>query len=44
MRVVDTSAWIEWILGSETGESVADELPPEDQWVVATVNMNSPAG
>ena len=37
MRVVDTSAWIEWILGSETGESVADELPPDDQWVVPTI-------
>jgi predicted nucleic acid-binding protein len=37
MRVVDTSAWIEWILGSETGESVADELPPNDQWVVPTI-------
>ena len=37
MRVVDTSAWFEWILGSETGESAADELPPDDQWVVPTI-------
>ena len=37
MRVVDTSAWIEWILGSETGVNVADELPPDDQWVVPTI-------
>jgi predicted nucleic acid-binding protein len=37
MRVVDTSAWIEWILGSETGENVAAELPPDDQWVVPTI-------
>jgi len=37
MRVVDTSAWIEWILGSETGGSVADELPPNEQWVVPTI-------
>ena len=37
MRVVDTSAWIEWILGSETRESVANELPPDDPWVVPTI-------
>ena len=37
MRVVDTSAWIEWILGSETRESVDNELPPDDQWVVPTI-------
>lgn len=37
MRVVDTSAWIEWILGSETGATVAQELPTNDQWVVPTI-------
>ncbi len=37
MRVVDTSAWIEWILGSSLGESLAQELPRNDQWVVPTI-------
>ena len=26
-RVIDTSAWIEWLIGSALGEQLADELP-----------------
>ncbi len=37
MRVVDTSAWIEWIVGSSLGETLAPELPRNDQWVVPTI-------
>jgi predicted nucleic acid-binding protein len=37
MRVVDTSAWIEWMLDSSIGQNVARELPPNDQWVVPTI-------
>jgi|SRR5271166_2384235 len=37
MRVVDTSVWIEWILDSALGESLAPELPENDQWVVPTI-------
>jgi toxin FitB len=37
MRVVDTSAWIEWIRGSPVGRSVAEELPANDRWVVPTI-------
>jgi predicted nucleic acid-binding protein len=37
MRVVDTSAWIEWIVGSTVGETLAPELPTNDQWVVPTI-------
>jgi predicted nucleic acid-binding protein len=37
MRVVDTSAWIEWIVGSPLGETLALELPRNDQWVVPTI-------
>jgi predicted nucleic acid-binding protein len=37
MRVVDTSAWIEWIVGSPLGETLATELPANDQWVVPTI-------
>ena len=37
MRVVDTSAWIEWIVGSPLGETLALELPRNDEWVVPTI-------
>jgi predicted nucleic acid-binding protein len=37
MRVVDTSVWIEWIVGSPLGESLAPELPTNDQWIVPTI-------
>ena len=37
MRVVDTSVWIEWIVGSPLGESLALELPPNDEWIVPTI-------
>jgi predicted nucleic acid-binding protein len=37
MRVVDTSAWIEWIVGSTVGETLAPKLPTNDQWVVPTI-------
>jgi predicted nucleic acid-binding protein len=37
MRVVDTSVWIEWIVGSPLGEKLAHELPRNDQWVVPTI-------
>ncbi|HLX97975.1 MAG TPA: type II toxin-antitoxin system VapC family toxin [Roseiarcus sp.] len=37
MRVVDTSVWIEWIVGSVLGETLALELPSNDQWIVPTI-------
>ena len=37
MRVVDTSAWIEWVVGSPLGKSLAQELPRNDEWVVPTI-------
>jgi predicted nucleic acid-binding protein len=37
MRLVDSSAWIEWLEGSPFGELVAKELPPRDQWLVPTI-------
>ena len=36
-RVVDTSAWIEWLIGSSTGLRVADKIPSVDSWVVPTL-------
>ena len=37
MRLVDTSAWIEWLIGSKTGEAVAGHLPEQSDWLVPTM-------
>jgi predicted nucleic acid-binding protein len=37
MRVVDTSVWIEWIIGSPLGETLARELPGNERWIVPTI-------
>lgn len=37
MRLVDTSAFIEWLAGSGTGEDVATQLPARDEWLVPTI-------
>lgn len=37
MRLVDTSAWIEWLIDSGPGRTVARELPERDQWLVPTI-------
>jgi predicted nucleic acid-binding protein len=37
MRLVDTSAWIEWLIASPVGVAVASELPQRDQWLVPTI-------
>lgn len=37
MRLVDTSAWIEWLIGSTIGADVAGELPDPGQWLVPTI-------
>jgi predicted nucleic acid-binding protein len=37
MRVVDTSAWIEWLLDSAAGRRVAALLPGPDEWFVPTI-------
>jgi predicted nucleic acid-binding protein len=37
MRVVDTSAWIEWLLDSAAGQRVATLLPAQDEWLVPTM-------
>ncbi len=36
-RVVDTSAWIEWLIDSPTGDAVALELPSRNDWLVPTI-------
>jgi predicted nucleic acid-binding protein len=37
MRVVDTSAWVEWLTGSALGRKVGLELPDPEAWVVPTI-------
>jgi predicted nucleic acid-binding protein len=37
MRLVDTSAWIEWLTDSPLGVTLADELPDREQWLVPTL-------
>jgi predicted nucleic acid-binding protein len=37
MRLVDTSAWIEWLLDSPTGQIVDPQIPARDDWIVPTI-------
>lgn len=37
MRVVDTSVWIEWLVGSPLGKRLAREIPDKTQCVVPTI-------
>jgi predicted nucleic acid-binding protein len=37
MRLVDTSAWIEWLIDSQAGTAVAAELPGRARWLVPTI-------
>lgn len=37
MRVVDTSAWIEILISSETGKKIEKLLPAQDEWLVPTI-------
>jgi predicted nucleic acid-binding protein len=37
MVLVDTSAWIEWLIGSPTGEALSKRLPQQSDWLVPTM-------
>jgi predicted nucleic acid-binding protein len=37
MILVDTSAWIEWLIGSPTGEKLSRHLPEQAEWLVPTM-------
>ena len=37
MRLVDTSAWIEWLIASPTGMAVKSEIPVREDWLVPTI-------
>ena len=35
--VVDTSAWVEWLIGGPIGKRVQRLLPPREAWIVPTI-------
>jgi predicted nucleic acid-binding protein len=37
MVLVDTSGWIEWLIGSPTGEALSERLPQQSDWLVPTM-------
>ena len=37
MRLVDTSAWIEWLLGSQTGQGLEALIPAREALLVPTL-------
>ena len=37
MIVVDTSAWIEWLLSTRTSTTIEQHLPRPDTWRVPTI-------
>lgn len=37
MFLVDTSAWIEWLIGSPTGDKLTQHLPEQADWLVPTM-------
>lgn len=37
MRVVDTSVWVEWLVGSDLGKSLAVQMPEKSQCIVPTI-------
>jgi predicted nucleic acid-binding protein len=37
MRLVDTSAWVEWLIASPAGKLVEVALPTRENWLVPTI-------
>ncbi len=37
MRLVDTSAWIEWLLGLPTGQALQPLMPPREDILMPTI-------
>jgi predicted nucleic acid-binding protein len=37
MRLIDTSAWIEWLTGSAVGRKVGAVIPERTEWLVPTI-------
>jgi predicted nucleic acid-binding protein len=37
MILVDTSAWIEWLIGSPMADRISEHLPGQDTWLVPSM-------
>jgi predicted nucleic acid-binding protein len=37
MRLIDTSAWVEWLIASPTGRRVGELIPSCEDWLVPTM-------
>jgi len=37
LRVVDTSAWVEWLTGSALGKKLGEQFPDKSQCIVPTI-------
>ena len=37
MRVIDTSVWIEWLVGNPLGKKLAREIPDKSECIVPTI-------
>ncbi len=37
MVLVDTSAWIEWLIASPTADRLAEHMPEQAEWLVPTM-------
>jgi predicted nucleic acid-binding protein len=37
MRLVDTSAFIEWLIGSQAGEVIVQLIPAREEWLVPSI-------
>lgn len=37
MLLVDTSAWIEWLIASPTGKVLDGKIPGREEWLVPTI-------
>jgi predicted nucleic acid-binding protein len=37
MRLVDTSAWIEWLTASPTGKALEGLIPEREAWLMPTI-------
>ena len=44
MRLVDASAWVEWLVGSQAGSEVAGRLPDDAERLVPTIVQLELAG
>lgn len=37
MRLIDTSAWVEWLTGSPTARKLHGKIPARPEWLVPTI-------